>query len=603
MKNFCFSLVCVLFITTSTFYAQTTSKKVVKQCSELFARQLVDQQAYDSKSIAETDKRINVLLKVADFLWKTDEETSRRYFAEAFQVARERFREKGYEPNRTGNMIVGRTDYRFKVINVIAAHDSEWAKKLIEIVLKENEEIKENEKDKAKTDSNDNDREAENTRNLAILLAKENPAASLYFARRAMRFPFNRDWYFTVFEIAEKNQTLGDQIYSEVLNNYANSAVSDLNNLSAYPFGRNELFGIGKNYISMDAPENFVPNQNLQKQFLSFFLRRISTLNAETANQISSPYIEIAESALALSALIELEPLILQKFPEFKDQFVQAKNNVETLTSNSEREKLKSREDKIEIKSNKTFSDRIEELEKADDEGKLQDASIINLVIAAKKEDEFKQLETWLDKIKDETLRDGSIQHSYFKRSKLATKEKRFDEAKKYADKVAKIELRAVLYFDVADAKIKEPMTKFDSFAVLSEVYKLADKSPDTVEKAQVFLGLAYIFEKVDHINALDSLSNAIKTANKLETPNLVSGFVTQQIASKEFGGYFILYEVPGFDVNKTFDELSQKDFQGALLQADSFSDKYLRTLAVLAIVKDCRDSSKPANQKAGKKQ
>ena len=88
MKTFCFSLVCLFFIASTNFYAQTTSKKIVKQCNELFARQLVEQQAYDSKSIAETDKRINILLKVADFLWKAGEETSRRYFAEAFQVAR-----------------------------------------------------------------------------------------------------------------------------------------------------------------------------------------------------------------------------------------------------------------------------------------------------------------------------------------------------------------------------------------------------------------------------------------------------------------------------------------------------------------------------------
>lgn len=62
-------------------------------------------------------------------------------------------------------------------------------------------------------------------------------------------------------------------------------------------------------------------------------------------------------------------------------------------------------------------------------------------------------------------------------------------------------------------------------------------------------------------------------------------------------------YDVPGFDVNKTFYDLSQKDFQGALTHADSFSDKYLRTLAVLAIVKDCRDSNKTVNSKNTKKQ
>ncbi len=600
MKNFCFSLICVLFIASSNFYAQTNSKKVVKQCNELFARQLVEQQAYDSKSIAETDKRINVLLKVADFLWKADEETSRRYFAEAFQVARERFREKGNEPLITGNMIFRRIDYRFEVINAIAARDAEWAKKLTETALKETEESKDSKKEKDEMDFL-NDGEDYNIRKIAVLLADKDPSASLYFARRAMRFPFDRSWEVTISQIAGKNQPLADQIYSELLNNYRNIAVSELNILSAYPFGKDSIFGNAA--ISVFLPKNLTPNQNLQKQFLTNFFRLVSSLTAENANQIPAGYLNIAESAQALSALAEIEPIVLQKFPELKAQFAQAKNNAETLISGAEREKSKKRDEEKDKDSVKTFADRIEELEKADDEGKLEDASIINLVIAARKEEDFKLLETWLDKIKDETLRDGSIQHFYFKRSKLAVKEKRFDEAKKYADKVAKIELRAVLYFDVADAKIKEPMTKFDSFAVLSEVYKLADKSPDSVEKAQVFLGLAYIFEKVDHVNALDSLSNAIKTANKLETPNLVSGYAYQQIASKEFGGYMMRYDVPGFDINKTFYDLSQKDFQGALTQAESFSDKYLRTLAVLAIVKDCRDDNKPANQKTVKKQ
>lgn len=204
MKNFCFSLICILFIASLTIYAQTNAKKVVKQCNELFARQLVEQQAYDSKSIEETDKRINVLLKIADFLWKTDEETSRRYLTEAFQVARERFREKGNEPLITGNMILKRIDYRFEVINAIAAHDAEWAKKLTETVLKEAEENKETPKEKDKTDFFDSDSEANQTRNLAVLLADKDTAASLYFARRAMRFPFNRNWSFTIFDIAKK---------------------------------------------------------------------------------------------------------------------------------------------------------------------------------------------------------------------------------------------------------------------------------------------------------------------------------------------------------------------------------------------------------------
>jgi hypothetical protein len=114
-------------------------------------------------------------------------------------------------------------------------------------------------------------------------------------------------------------------------------------------------------------------------------------------------------------------------------------------------------------------------------------------------------------------------------------------------------------------------------------------------------LGLAFLYEKVDHFNAIDAVSAAIKTANKLENPNLFTSFMTQQIVLKDFASY-IGYEVPGFDINRTFYEISQKDFQGAIAQAESFSDKYLRTLAVLASVKDCEKIETPVKPKAKNK-
>jgi len=91
-------LFLLLFVFSSvTLQAQINLKKPLKECNALLARQLVEQQADASKSVEETDKRINILLRVADFLWIADEETARKYFAEAFQIANEPFREKGVE--------------------------------------------------------------------------------------------------------------------------------------------------------------------------------------------------------------------------------------------------------------------------------------------------------------------------------------------------------------------------------------------------------------------------------------------------------------------------------------------------------------------------
>ncbi|HLM59541.1 MAG TPA: hypothetical protein VK308_01940, partial [Pyrinomonadaceae bacterium] len=245
----------------------------------------------------------------------------------------------------------------------------------------------------------------------------------------------------------------------------------------------------------------------------------------------------------------------------------------------------------------KSFDEHLKEVEKADAEGKLTDEIIFQLVEAAETEDDYKQTESWLDKMVDESGREAVADYFYFLRSNLATKEKRFDDGRKFALKVDRIEHRAVLFFDIAEAKMKEPMTKSESLDTLLEVYQTAFKAPDTVEKAQVLLGTAFMYEKIDFYNALGSLAEAIKTANKLENPNLTTNYVSRRIFLKNFS-FFTGYSVPGFEISETFYALSQKDFQSALNHSTSFSDKYMRTLAVLATVKDCERKDKPLKQR-----
>lgn len=595
IQLFLFLFFFTVFLTVVNIYAQTPKTTPVKQCNALYAQQLVEQQATESKSNTETDKRINILIKVADFLWIMDEDSARGYFAEAFQFARDKSREKEIEKLTGSPFFVQKTNSPFKVIRAVAKRDADWAKKLTETALKDSEEIRKEESEKA--NRFEKDRDVQEALGLANSLAEQNPAAALYFFRRAMRFPLHRNWYFTLYQIATKNPQLAEQIYPELLNNYANADVSRLLYLSAYPFANDRIFGVEKYQMGTLIPKNLSPNLNFQKQFLMVLLRRVNTLSPENANVKTNS--NLPESAYAFMALNELEPIVLQQFPEMKEIFLQAKTTAVSLTSPETQESIKKREDSQKNFSN-SFAERLKDIEKSDEEGKLTDLQIVNLATAAKKEDEFAMAETWLDKIKEEKVREDTKNYFYFSRSKLATKEKRYEEARKFAEKVPKIEHRAVLYFDVAEAKLKEPATKLDSLDSLSEVYKMAQKAPDSVEKAQVLLGLAYMYEKIDHFNALDAVSNSIKTANKLENPNLFTDFMMQQIVSKDFG-IFIGYSVPGFDISQTFGELSKNDFQGAVTQAGSFTDKYLRTLAVLAAVDGCAKTIVKAKPKTVK--
>lgn len=559
-----------------------------KKCEPQLARLLVDQLASDSKSIAETDKRINVLIKVADFLWVPDVESSRSLFAEAFQVARDRFKEKGFEQSTDkGGLIRLQPDHRFAVIRAVAKRDAKWARQLTEIVLKDKQEEAEDAKRKPFNEG----REVSEILQIAMAMLDSDQAAAMAYLRRAMQYPLEQYWIYalhTGFE--KKGAAFSDPLYLELLNNYANADPSRLLALSLYPFAAQRMIGIAKSNLSTSVPPGLTPNPNLQKQFLAVFLRRINSLSPEEASKFTMG--SIPESAFAFGALNEIEPLIAGQFPELAEPFTQARASMMSLMTDGSRDAVASGE-RRNSETMRPFDQKIKALEEAEAKGKLTDYMIAGLIMSLNKEEQFETLEPWLEKITEETPRNQSFAYFYFARSKLAAKESRFDDARKYADKVEKIEHRAVLYFDIAEARMKDPSTKLDSLDSLNEVYKMAMKAPDTVEKAQVFLGLAFVYEGVDHANALDSVANAARTSGKLNAPNLFAGSISQQIIGKDYS-IFTSYSVPGFDVNRTFYELSKRDFQGALTQAEGFTDKHLRTLAVLAVVRDCEKELKP---------
>ncbi|MDQ3323627.1 MAG: hypothetical protein M3525_14515 [Acidobacteriota bacterium] len=591
MKQLCFSLTFCLLLAASNSVAQTAPKKPIKQCDAQLARQLIEQQADFSRTLGETDRRANVLIKVADFLWTGDEEAARRYFTEAFEVAQNRFREKGLEKSDNKGLISYKPDYRFMVIEAIAKRDAQWAKRLSEVVLKEFDEDKE----KDMREEYDRSSETQKLLGIASRIAKENPDLAQSLARRVMKYPLTNSWYFNLYQMAGNNQALADSIYAELLANYADAEVYRLLYLSAYPFGRERIFGIEKYSLGTSVPPNFSPNPNLKRQFLTTLFRRVSRLTAENTGkslQTGTP-----ESAVAVIALNELETVVAQQIPDLMPMFSQSKLQANSTVSNEIMDSTNKRNEQGE-NWNKSFAEKLKDVEKADAEGKLKDSLIYQLATSAKKEEDFKAAESWLDKIREDAARVGTINYFYYQRAKLATKEKRFDEARKHAEKVAKIENRAVLYFDIAEAKLNEANTKYESLDALLEVYQMAAKAPDSVEKAQILMGLAHVYEKISHSNALDSLALAVKTANAIESPNLFSSSQTQQIIGKGFM-FYASYDVPGFDLNKTFYEISRNDFQGALAQAESFNDKYLRTLAVIAAVKDCEKNVKPVKPKA----
>jgi hypothetical protein len=558
-------------------------------CEITFIRQIIEQQWLESKGIEEYGKRIDILVKIADLMWTIDAKTSHEYFAEAYQAAQNRFQEQERQKNEGRNLAAMGPDYRFEVIRGIAKRDPEWAKRLSEIILAGIE------KDDVSASENRGglpaNIEVQKILNIAAGNAKDNPELALGLARRVMRYSLTANWYFGLFAIAKENQRLADTIYGEVLALHDSGDVNRFLYLSAYPFSRNQIFGIEKYSLGTSVPPVFSPDPQFKRRFLTAFLRRALQLSPESTSR--SGLTGTPDNVVAFTALIEFEPIVAAQFPDLAQILSQAKIHVSSIVGNDALEAAKKRGES-DINSHKPFERQLKDVEKADSEGRLTDIFIFNLITSAKTEEDFALAETWLDKIKEGSAREGAVNYFYFMRSKLAITENRIDQARKYAGKVVTIQHQAILLLDIAAALYDEPSRRNETWDTLLEIDKMANKTSDSVEKAQVYFALAGMYGRFEQTRyqAFVSLSDAIRTTNNLEKVNLFSSTQTQKIIGKDYS-FYASYSIPGFDINRVFHDLSVKNLEDTLSQAGRFTDRYYRSLALLAAVKDCAANSK----------
>lgn len=590
MKKLVYSIeiAAAILLFASFAFAQKPEVEAVQQCDAQLARSLVETQISDSKTVEATDKQIKILIRAADFLWQFEEAAARKHFTAALDQARERFKEKGVESKQLGRgmFIVGRDDFRFTVLTAIAKRDAAWAQKLTETVLEEmkaDAATKGEEKDFASSNN-----ELDRLLGVASALLKTNKTAALEFARRGVRFPIGKNttsnWHFFLYSLAKQDQTAADALYREVLSANSNVEIDYLLYLSGYPFGNGRIYGAASSTIGYTVSADFTPNPVLQRQFLNVLIGRSSSLAPPTGAEKPEKW-RLSEAAAAFAALQDFEPIAAERFPDLSPRLAAAKAHAQSLITEENRAALDTRRKQSE-NFQASFANKLERLEKETDASKL-DYLIVQLVNSAEKEEEFKKAAEWLSKISEAETRESTTNYLYFKLSDALIKNNRLDEAEKTAEKVAELEHRAVLQFKIAEAKLKLENDKLQASLILEKVVAAALKAESSVERAQVLLGTAFWFEKYNQFRAAGVLSEAVKTINRLENPDLSATSINRQIMGKDFG-FFAVYEMPGANLEKSFAQVSHKDFQGALNQDRNLDDKYLRTLAVIAVVGDC---------------
>lgn len=558
-------------------------------CNDDFAKLLVDQQVTESRSVSETDKRVRILTKSADFLWKFDQPRAREYFSEAYKVATDRYKEKGFERKDYGGGIGSLLpDHRFEVVRAIAKHDAAWARKLSDELLKEYEETV---KDRSPMDKN---REIYSLLSIALESIETNPALSWHIYRRLMRVSIGDQWFWTLFSVAAKNRAFADQLYNELLASHATANPGRVVYLSGYPFANPRMIGYERMQYHANVPEGFAPQPQLQTRFIDLFLRRSDAFASDPANfNIQPEQNRMHDAVYIVTALQDLEPIVIQSFPAYLARLHSVRAKANSMLTEESRKDIAERE-KWNTSGSRSFDERIAEMEKADSEGKLTDAMIVQTLISGiKVEEHFEKLESWIEKISDVEGRAAASVYFWFLRAKLAISDKRLGDATQLVERIPDLELQTVIRFELAEAQLADMNNAVNAYTTLRDVAAAARKTDDSVSKARVLLGLANLYEKLNHSFAISELSDAVSVINRLKDADLQSSYIMRTIKVKDMS-FGASMSTSGYDLERTFATLSKSDFSLPLSNAKTIEDKYYRTLAVIAIAKNCIDRPRP---------
>ena len=594
------SLICPARVLPAPALQQSDrGQQAAAGCDPVGALSIVEQQLSEAKTLDDTPARIKVLIRAADMLWATRPEAARNAFTEAYELAAKDFKERGdgADVEFSPGLVTFLPDQRFIVISAVGRRDAEWAKRLAERAAKESEEeAKEKEDATAAGPPVGELRMGEKFLDAAALLVPINRTAAMDFARKSFRYPtsWNNLTHF-LYTLAEADQKTGDQFYLEALELFAARPANELLYLTGYPFGLNRFVGPEASSAYYSAPQGFVPSAALQQRLMEVLLKRAQA--AMQAPAKTSGRQSIPESAQLYLALESLAPFIKQ--PALAEQVAQVKVSLGAALPARLREMMTSmRQEQREI-DEPSFADLAGQAERETVSWK-KDYARVHAVQAGVTSESFERLEDLAGKVEDENVRRQLLNWLHFRGAQKAVAGGQLDEAAKLARKVEEVDQRAYLFFEIANAAEKKFADQARFREALDEAAKVALSAPNTDRRARSLLGVAYLYSKLDQFRAVEVMGEAVKTINRLEHPNFMP-VVFQEIKGEKFG-IFMAYPLAGFDIEKSFSDLSATDFQGALALARTLEDKGLRAGVMMAIAARCLEEKPAPKKKAAEK-
>jgi hypothetical protein len=594
----------IVMVTVSLALIIPTLSNIVRACQQTETAQmncdtqrallLIGQQIEEARNLDNANKQIPVLIRAAELLWPRQQKQAHDVFANAFDLAEQRFKEKGDESRLEGRVFLQATDLRFAVMEAIARHDAAWAKQLAERIAEATRRDAERDAEAAKREAAKAGSYApslaDKTLRLAESLAPVDAQAAVGLARGALRYPANQATARFLFSLAAANPAAADQFYAEALAAYANAPVGDLLYFSAYPFARNRIIGPEALWSFFLVPAAFVPTPRLQQLFIEMLIRRAEAA-LKSPEQTASGTFRLPEAAQLVIALTQLESLLPQFQPAYLERIRALKPALTAILNADTRQQAGEQlQQQTEFEDGGEFARNLDKAERESNPA-LREQYYAYAVLNAPESESLERVLGFLKKIDDAKLRGQLSNFIYFKRTQQAIKDKQFDDAARLAANVEQLDLRAYLAYEIASASLKEMQDRTRAREILDDVVKQALKAANSNEKARALLGVAHLCAKFDSLRAFEVMREAVKTINQINEPNFASASVGQQIEGQRFG-YYVIYPVEGFSLENAFALLAPFDFDGALLMARSFDDKSLRATASLALAAVCLENA-----------
>jgi tetratricopeptide (TPR) repeat protein len=336
-------------------------------------------------------------------------------------------------------------------------------------------------------------------------------------------------------------------------------------------------------YTIYQVPDGFTPNPNLQRLFVQTILRRARNFIADPTT--ASFGVRVSDPEEMWLALTRLQGRIQQSLPDLASASETARANLEAKLSPDSQHEMRRKIDD-DNPPNRTFDEQVEAALKNPNVDR-RDEQLTFAILHGSKDETLDHVLDALDKISDSSLRQPLLNLLYFDRAQDAIRDQKLGEARKLAAKVDELDQRAFLYSRIAEELLKERADATQAHEILDEVLDATAKAPNTMVKVRALLGVAYLYTKFDMDRAIEVISQAVQSINRIEKPDFTRQFVVRKIEGRTFAS-FASFSTPGFTPENAFREIGKVDFDSMLSQASNFSDKSLRATMTLAVVEQC---------------